>query len=191
MSAALFPALFIKIAEVSPYWCSACASSSLISATVTICIHTLQDASDYSGLLLAIVILMSRTSFGKVYMQLVFKITPQRSTQYAHLADSLAIPELLTSPLYNLIRETQPITLAGQHYVLVTVDDACLSDPMTVEILYRLGAISEVYEYFNQIGDMPGPFLRPVEPQRTPFVPLEMAEVRRYKGKTNEIFTRV
>jgi hypothetical protein len=30
-----------------------------------------------------------------------------------------------------------------------------------------------------------------VEPQFTPFVPLEMAEARRYKGKTNEIFTRV
>jgi hypothetical protein len=124
-------------------------------------------------------------------MQLALKITPQRSTQYAHLADSLAIPELLTSPLNHVIHEWQPATLAGQRYVLVTVDDACLSDPMTVEVLYRLGAISEVYEYFNQVGNVPGPFLRPVEPQRTTFVPLEMAEVRRYKGKTNEIFTRV
>ncbi len=29
------------------------------------------------------------------------------------------------------------------------------------------------------------------EPEFAPFVPLEMAEARRYKGKTNEIFTRV
>jgi hypothetical protein len=124
-------------------------------------------------------------------MQLALKITPQRSTQYAHLADSLAVPELLASPLYDVIHEVQPVTLARQRYVLVTADDACLSDPLTVEILYRLGAISEVYEYFKQVGDVPGPLLRPIEPQLTTFVPLAMAEARRYKGKTNEIFTRV
>jgi hypothetical protein len=137
------------------------------------------------------VILMSQSSFGKVYMQLVLKITPQRSTQYAHLADSLAVPELLASPLHTIIRDVQPVTLAGQHYLLATIDDACLSDPATVHILYRLGTISEVYEYFEHIGEVPGPLLRPVKPQSTAFVPLEMAEIRRYKGKTNEIFTRV
>ncbi|HWS84668.1 MAG TPA: hypothetical protein VN207_10455 [Ktedonobacteraceae bacterium] len=124
-------------------------------------------------------------------MQLALKITPQRSTQYAHLTASLAAPELLASPLHAVIQEVQPITLAGQSYLLATVDNACLSDATTVKILYRLGAISEVYEYFEQIGDVLGPLLRPVEPQFTSFVPLEMAEVRRYKGKTNEIFTRV
>src|SRR5437588_829284 len=171
MSAALLPALFIRIGEVSPYWCSACASSSLISATVTMCIHILQDASGYSGFLCAIVILMSWSSFGKVNMQLALKITPQRSTQYAHLTASLAAPELLASPLHTMIHEVQPVTLAGQSYLLATVDDACLSDATTVKILYRLGAISEVYEYFEQIGDVLGPLLRPVEPQFTSFVP--------------------
>jgi hypothetical protein len=81
--------------------------------------------------------------------------------------------------------------LAGQSYLLATVDEACLSATTTRNILYRLGTISEVYEYFEQIGDVQGPFLRPVKPQFTSFVPLEMAEIRRYKGKTNEIFTRV
>ena len=60
-----------------------------------------------------------------------------------------------------------------------------------LDILARLGAISEAYEYFEQIGEVSGPLLRPLEPQFTPFVPLEMSEIRRYKGKTNEIFTRV
>jgi len=124
-------------------------------------------------------------------MNLALKITPQRSTQYTHLANSLAIPELLASPLHTVIREVQPITLAGQSYLLATVDDSCLSDRTLVNILYRLGTISEVYEYFERIGDVQGPLLRPVEPQFTSFVPLEMAEIRRYKGKTNEIFTRV
>jgi hypothetical protein len=124
-------------------------------------------------------------------MNLALKITPQRSTQYAHLTASLAVPELLASPLHAVIREVQSVTLAGQSYLLVTVDEACLSAAATGNILYRLGTISEVYEYFEHIGDVPGPLLRPVEPQFTPFVPLEMAEIRRYKGKTNEIFTRV
>ena len=124
-------------------------------------------------------------------MKLALKITPQRTTQYAHLADSLATPELLASPLHTVIHEVQPITLAGQSYLLATVDDTCLSDATTVKILYNLGTISEVYEYFEHVGDVSGPLLRPVEPQFTSFVPPEMAEVRRYKGKTNEIFTRV
>ena len=124
-------------------------------------------------------------------MKLALKITPQRTTQYAHLANSLATPELLASPLHTVIHEVQPITLAGQSYLLATVDDTCLSDATTVKILYNLGTISEVYEYFEHVSDVSGPLLRPVEPQFTSFVPLEMAEVRRYKGKTNEIFTRV
>lgn len=124
-------------------------------------------------------------------MKLALKVTPQRSTQYAHLAASLAAPELLASPLHAIIQEVQPITLAGQSYLLATIDDACLSDTTTINILYCLGTISEVYEYFEHIGDIQGPLLRPVEPQFTSFVPVEMAEIRRYKGKTNEIFTRV
>ncbi len=63
--------------------------------------------------------------------------------------------------------------------------------PAMLDILSRLGATSGVYEYFERIGEVEGPLLRPLEPGFTPFVPLEMAEVRRYKGKTNEVFTRV
>jgi hypothetical protein len=124
-------------------------------------------------------------------MKLALKITPQRSTQYTQMTTALAAPELRASPLGAAITELQPITLAGQNYLLATVDDALLSSPTNIQILSRLGAISEIYEYFEQIGDVTGPLLRPVEPRYEPFVPLEMAEVRRYKGKTNETFTRV
>ena len=103
----------------------------------------------------------------------------------------LALPELLASPCVEFISHVVPVTLAGQNYLLVTADDILLSSPAALHVLARLGATSEIYEYFEQIGDVPGPLLRPVEPQFTPFVPLEMAEARRYKGKTNEIFTRV
>ena len=54
-----------------------------------------------------------------------------------------------------------------------------------------MGATSEAYEFFEHIGDVEGPFLRPLETTFVPFLPLEMAEICRYKGKTNEVFTRV
>src|SRR5947209_788522 len=123
-------------------------------------------------------------------MKLALKITPQRSTQYANMAEVLAAPELLASPVGPAIQEIAPVTLAGQSYLLVTLDDL-LSSSTVMPILSRLGATSEVYQYFEKLGEVEGPLLRPLEPQFTPFVPLEMAEVRRYKGKTNEIFTRV
>lgn len=124
-------------------------------------------------------------------MKLALKITPQRSTQYAKMTELLARPELLASPLAPAIQELEPIVLAGQAYLLATADEARLSLALVRQLVARLGAISEAHEYFEQIGDVAGPLLRPLEPDFSPFVPLEMAEARRYKGKTNEIFTRV
>jgi hypothetical protein len=92
------------------------------------------------------------------------------------------------------IEEIQPARLAGQEYLLVNLkherEEATLRYELAT-ILPRLGALSEGYEYFAELAGINGPLLRPIEPDFTPFVPLEMAEVRRYKGKTNEIFTRV
>src|SRR5579871_3064430 len=125
-------------------------------------------------------------------MQLALKITPQRSTQYANMTQKLAAPELLASPLAPSIQHVEPVTLAGQAYLLVTLVNgfnAFTSD--CLEILARLSATSEAYEYFERIGELQGPFLRPLELHFAPFVPFEMAEVRRYKGKTNEVFSRV
>ena len=122
-------------------------------------------------------------------MKLALKITPQRSTQYASMTEKLAAPELLASPLAPIIQHVEPVTLAGQNYLLVTLEKA--DHPLLEAVLARLGATSEAYQYFESIGEMRGPFLRPLDCAWTPFVPLEMAEARRYKGKTNEVFTRV
>jgi len=124
-------------------------------------------------------------------MKLALKIAPQRSTQYATMTTALATPELLVSPLASAVSSFTPTTLAGQQYLFVIVDEEHFPLPAMLDVLARLGTISEVYQYFEQIGEVQGPLLRPLEPHYTPFVPLEMAEARRYKGKTNEIFTRV
>jgi hypothetical protein len=124
-------------------------------------------------------------------MKLALKVTPQRSTQYANMAQSLAIPELLASPLHPAITEVALTTLAGQPYVLTDINEEQLSSSAQLRVLHRLGAISEIYEYFERLGEVEGPLLRPVEPQFQPFVPWEMVETRRYKGKTNELFTQV
>ncbi|HXR66719.1 MAG TPA: hypothetical protein VN729_12380 [Ktedonobacteraceae bacterium] len=127
-------------------------------------------------------------------MKLALKITPQRSTQYANMAQVLAAPELLASPLGEIIGGIEPVQLAGQKYVLVELKGEREKAAQLAELaalLPRLGAISEGYEYFASLAGTVGPLLRPIEPSFTPFVPLEMAETRRYKGKTNELFTRV
>jgi hypothetical protein len=124
---------------------------------------------------------------------LALKITPQRSTQYANMTEKLAEPELLASPLEAVIIEIKPVTFAGQAYLFVSLDNESMSSQCCElqEILSRLGATSEAYEFFERIGNVEGPFLRPLETTFVPFLPLEMAEIRRYKGKTNEVFTRV
>ncbi len=122
-------------------------------------------------------------------MKLALPITPQRSAQYSSMTGTLATPELLASPLGIAISHIERITLAGQAHLLVIIDEAASPDMMS--ILSRLGATFGAYEYFERIGGVVGPLLRPLEPCFTPFVPLEMAEVRRYKGKTNEVFTQV
>jgi hypothetical protein len=132
-------------------------------------------------------------------MKIALKITPQRSTQYAHMTAALARPEVLASPLGAMIQTVQPVVLAGQNYLLLETQPAQPGETLAVvqvrnmlaELIARLGAVSEAHEYFADLGDLPGPFLRPIEPRFTPFIPLEMAEARRYKGKTNETFTRV
>src|SRR6266702_7309735 len=125
--------------------------------------------------------------------KLALKITPQRSTQYANMTEKLAEPELLASPLGAAITYIEPVTFAGQAYLLVSLDNESLSSQCLEleQVLPRLGATSEAYEFFERIRDIEGPFLRPLETTFAPFLPLEMAEIRRYKGKTNEVFTRV
>lgn len=119
-------------------------------------------------------------------MLLALAIAPQRTTLYGNLARFLTIPELLASPLAARLRDYEVVRLAGQDYVLLDVDEPSDAD---FAILWRLGTIAGVYEYFATGGEMPGPFLRPLDAQTPAFVSPEIIEARRYRGKTSELFT--
>lgn len=124
-------------------------------------------------------------------MRLALKIRPQRSNQYSNMVETLAEPELRASPLGPAIEELQRIVLGEQSYLLVNIEEGRLDREECLRLLAHLGTISEVYEYFAEVGGVEGPFLRPLAWPWQPFISPEIAEVRRYKGKTNEIFTRV
>jgi hypothetical protein len=123
-------------------------------------------------------------------VRLALKIAPQHSTQYADMTARLAAPELLASPAGEHVTGIEETRFGGQAYLLATFSPPTGIDEL-MPVLSRLGATSEVFECFDELGGLPGPFLRPIAPAYRPFVPREMAEARRYKGKTSEVFTRV
>ncbi|GIV76663.1 MAG: hypothetical protein KatS3mg050_1057 [Litorilinea sp.] len=118
---------------------------------------------------------------------LLAQIAPQRSTQYTELATTLAPHELTLSPAGKALTELKPVTLGGQPYLQATLQQA-----LTPALAWELGALattSAYFEYHEQVGGVPGPWLRPVETGFRPALPPELALTRRYRGKTNELFT--
>lgn len=120
---------------------------------------------------------------------LAAKIAPQRSTQYAALATALAEPELRLSPLAPLIGDIRPVTLAGQQYLLL--DLSAEPDENQRRALWQLGATNEFFWYFDRLDSERGPFLKPLEPTFHHVLSADLVEARRYRGKTNELFTTV
>lgn len=118
---------------------------------------------------------------------LLAQIAPQRSTQYSSLAADLAPHELRLSPVGRKLGAVQPVTLGGQGYLecelLRELDE---SDRLE---LGRLAMTSAHFLGYVEIGGVQGPFLRPIETGFVPALPAEMAMTRRYRGKTNELFT--
>lgn len=119
-------------------------------------------------------------------MLLALAIAPQRTTLYGDLARFLAEPELLASPLGARLHDHEVAQLGGQDYLLVDLDEPTADE---LKLLDYFGTVAGVYEYFPDLGDLEGPFLRPLEPTATAFVSPEIIETRRYRGKTNELFT--
>lgn len=119
---------------------------------------------------------------------LVAQIAPQRSTQYAALADALAPHELRLSPLGGLIAAMEPVELGGQSYLRLE-----LAGPLEERHFRELGMLamtSAYFEYRGQLEGAGGPWLRPLDASFQPAFPQDLVMTRRYKGKTNELFTQ-
>lgn len=118
---------------------------------------------------------------------LLAQIAPQRSTQYAALARDLARPELQLSPLGRQITDSELVTLGGQDYLRCTMPQ----EPTAAQ-LHELGMFamtSAFFRYYERIGEVTGPLLQPLETGFQPALPPDLAATRRYRGKTNELFT--
>ncbi len=120
-------------------------------------------------------------------IHLAVQIAPQRNTQYAALAQQLAPHELTLSPLAGRIDNLQSISLAGQTYLSFDLDGEL--DTTSRQELAMLAMTGAAFVYHESIGDRAGPFLEPLELGFTPALPREIVETRRYRGKTNEMFT--
>ena len=70
---------------------------------------------------------------------------------------------------------------AGRPYVVAELDGP-------LEPSFRCSPASRAFELFELLE---GPLLRPLDPDFLPHVPVEMAEARRYKGKTSDVFSHV
>ena len=120
-------------------------------------------------------------------MNLLAQIAPQRSTQYSALATALAPHELLLSPLGQHITATEPVQLGGQAYLKLTVRDE--AERAHVQSIGALAMTSALFDYYERLGDQAGPFLKPIELNFVPAMPPDLMMTRRYRGKTNELFT--
>ncbi|MBX3014264.1 MAG: hypothetical protein KF832_22265 [Caldilineaceae bacterium] len=118
---------------------------------------------------------------------LLAQIAPQRSTQYATLARTLALPELLLSPLGPQISASELVTLGGQEFL--RCDLAAEPTPAQRYALGMLAMTSAFFTYYAHIGEVAGPLLRPIETAFQPALPPDLVATRRYRGKTNELFT--
>ena len=118
---------------------------------------------------------------------LVGQIAPQKSTQYSDLATALAPCELqLALPNAS---EIAPVKLGGQAYL--QFDLPAEPDPDQVRELGMLAMTSAFFVRYEGLGEVQGPLLRPIETGFAPALPRDLMMARRYRGKTNELFTHL
>ncbi len=118
---------------------------------------------------------------------LLAQVAPQRSTQYADLARTLAIPELQLSPVGVQATNFASLQLGGQDYVRFTLPQE--PDANQRRELGMLAMTSAFFIHYDRIGEVQGPLLRPIESDWQPVLTPDIVATRRYRGKTNEVFT--
>ena len=120
-------------------------------------------------------------------MTFAAQIAPQRSTQYADLAATLAPQELRLSPLGRQLTNLEPLSLGGQPYLQFDLPHAP-DDAQRYE-LGTLAMSSAFFRLYPKLGSIDGPLLKPLETDFQPAFPSDLMMTRRYRGKTNECFT--
>lgn len=117
------------------------------------------------------------------------QIAPQRSTQYTDLVTTLAPYELLLSDTgKHLISDVELLTLGKQKYLKLQFDAP--PDAALLQSLDYLAMTNAYFRYYEALGEFDGPFLKPIEVEPTHVLPPSLIETRRYRGKTNELFTQ-
>ena len=116
------------------------------------------------------------------------QIAPQRSTQYADLAGDLAAAELTASPLGRRAVDILRRDIEGQDYLTFALPADGLSAEDRI-LLASLATVGNVFELYPELGGVEGPLLRPVAVSYPHVLSRDLAAVRRYKGKTSELFT--
>lgn len=119
---------------------------------------------------------------------LLAQIAPQKSTQYSDLAGVLAPYEIQLSSIGRQMTSIEPVELGGQHYLKCELD----AEPDSVQIqeLGQLAMTGAYFWYYEGLGDVEGPFLKPLDTHYSPMFPPDLVTTRRYQGKTNELFTQ-
>jgi hypothetical protein len=118
---------------------------------------------------------------------LVAQIAPQRSTQYAKLARDLARQELLLSPVGKAVTHLSACTLGGHDYLKFEL--ASEPDQALLCELGMLAMTSAFFVYYSKAESGSGPLLRPLDADFQATLPPDLVMTRRYRGKTNELFT--
>ena len=117
------------------------------------------------------------------------QIAPQRSTQYSELATGLAPYEIMLSDLgSHLVDGITLIQLGQQNYLKFELDTEL--DDSLMQTLDNFAMTSAYFNYYDQLGDVAGPLLKPIDIPHNPPFPTSLISTRRYRGKTNELFTQ-
>jgi hypothetical protein len=119
--------------------------------------------------------------------KLLAQIAPQRSTQYADLTRILAPCELQLAPLDAQLAEDPLTHLGSQAYLQFELPEE--PSPEQARELGMLAMTSAFFVRHDGLGGIQGPLLQPIETGFSPTLPRELMMARRYRGKTNELFT--
>ena len=91
------------------------------------------------------------------------------------------------SPIGKRITNMAPVQLGGQAYLQMELNGA--PEPHEINKLGARAMTSAFFEFHASIGEVRGPFLKPIETSFQPAFPEALVTTRRYRGKTNELFT--